>query len=107
MPSTVIRSFDYHTERGELRIVFQSGRAYRYLDVSPDIVSEMRAAQSKGSYFNRRVRNMFRFVAEAPRLRDRGARGDNRPSTSQSLRDCSTQGDIEFSTPAGPPLPAA
>jgi hypothetical protein len=64
MPSTVIRSFDYDPDRRELRVVFQSGRIYRYLAVPPDVPIAMRAAYSKGAYFNREIRDAFEFVVD-------------------------------------------
>jgi hypothetical protein len=64
MPSTVIHSFDYDPGRRELRITFQSGRIYRYLDVPEEIPAAMRAERSKGSYFNRKIRGAFAFVVE-------------------------------------------
>lgn len=65
MPSTVIRSFRYDRNRRELRIVFQNGRAYRYLDVPADIPAALRGARSKGQFFNQNVRSAFRYVADS------------------------------------------
>lgn len=64
VPSTVIRSFHYDPDSRELRIVFQSGRIYRYLDVPSELPAAMRVASSKGEYFNRNIRGAFAFVAE-------------------------------------------
>jgi hypothetical protein len=64
MPSLVIESFVYDAERRELRVLFRSGRAYRYYDVPADVPAAMRAAYSKGAFFNTSVRNRFRCVAE-------------------------------------------
>ena len=59
MPSTVIRSFDYRPERRELEILFTTGRRYLYSDVPENAVRQFRAAFSKGSYFNRHIRDRF------------------------------------------------
>lgn len=61
MPSTVIRSFDYSPESGELTIQFVTGRRYAYSDVPPDEVERMRRAFSKGSYFNRHIRDRYQW----------------------------------------------
>lgn len=59
MPSTVIREFRYEPEGGSLFITFTNGRRYRYDGVPEDVVGEMRRAFSKGTFFNRRVRDHF------------------------------------------------
>lgn len=61
MPSTVIRRFDYAPGRRELTVEFVSGRRYLYLDVPPEEADEFRAAFSKGTYFNRHIRDNYRF----------------------------------------------
>ncbi|MES2444618.1 MAG: KTSC domain-containing protein [Pseudomonadota bacterium] len=64
MPSTVIRAWNYDEAEQRLDIVFVSGRRYRYHEVPPPIVAGMREAFSKGSYYNRRIRDRFRFTRE-------------------------------------------
>lgn len=61
MPSTVIRQFDYRPERRELLITFVTGRRYLYSDVPQAAVERFRAASSKGSYFNRYLRDRYSF----------------------------------------------
>ena len=61
MPSTVIRSFDYDEERGELRVLFRSGKAYIYRGVPPQIFVRMKASFAKGEFFNNHIRNHFPF----------------------------------------------
>jgi lysyl-tRNA synthetase class 2 len=61
MPSTVIRHFRYRPETRELEIEFTSGRCYRYLAVPEETATAMRQAFSKGSYFNRHIRDKFAF----------------------------------------------
>lgn len=61
MPSTVIRRFFYVPDSRELTIEFVTGRRYLYLDVPADEVQAFRSAFSKGSYFNRNIRDCYRF----------------------------------------------
>jgi hypothetical protein len=59
MPSTVIRRFDYRPETLELEIIFTTGRRYLNADVPKDAVDDFRAAFSKGSHFNRFIRDRY------------------------------------------------
>jgi hypothetical protein len=61
MPSTVIRHFDYSPELAELTIHFVSGRRYVYSDVPAEAVAAMAQATSKGSYFNRHIRDHYSY----------------------------------------------
>jgi hypothetical protein len=62
MPSTVIRKWNYDEAQQRLDIVFVSGKHYSYHEVPPAVAEEMRGAFSKGSYFNRRIRDHFAFT---------------------------------------------
>ena len=62
MPSSVIRKWDYDEAARRLDILFVSGKRYSYHDVPAETVEEMRAAFSKGSYYNRNIRDQFRFT---------------------------------------------
>jgi hypothetical protein len=62
MPSAVIQSFDYEPATQNLRIVFQTGRAYVYKEVPEAVYLGMKGAFSKGEYFNEHIREHFRFV---------------------------------------------
>lgn len=62
MPSTVIRSFDYEPAERRLDVEFVTGRCYSYLDVPEDVARALRASRSKGGYFNRRIRDRYRFA---------------------------------------------
>jgi len=68
MPSTVIRCYRYDRRRQELDIVFQSGRRYTYRGVPEETYDAMKAAASKGEFFNRHIRDRFTFErsGEAP-----------------------------------------
>ena len=62
MPSTVIRSYRYDAATRQLSIVFQSGRRYVYKNVPGEIYSAMKAAFSKGEFFNHFIRGQYSFV---------------------------------------------
>jgi hypothetical protein len=61
MPSSVIRSYRYDRARRALDIVFQSRRRYTYRDVPETIYEAMKAAFSKGEFFNRHIRDHYPF----------------------------------------------
>lgn len=61
MPSTAIRSVVYHPAEHNLDIEFVTGRLYRYTDVPATVAEAMRNAQSKGGFFNRFIRDRFRY----------------------------------------------
>jgi len=61
MPSTVIRSYHYDRRRRALDIVFQSRRRYTYREVPEETYEAMKAAFSKGAFFNRHIRDHFTF----------------------------------------------
>ena len=68
MPSTVIRRFVYVPETRELTVEFVTGRRYRYFDVPSEAVDEFHGAFSKGTHFNRHIRDAYQFqeLARAP-----------------------------------------
>ncbi len=66
MPSSVIRSYEYHASTQELRVIFQSGRCYRYQHVPPETYARMKKEFSKGAFFNSHIRDHFSFVREEP-----------------------------------------
>jgi hypothetical protein len=61
MPSTVIRRFDYMPDARELTVEFVTGRRYVYSDVPLEEVEAMRRAFSKGTYFNKRIRDRYPY----------------------------------------------
>ena len=61
MPSTVIRRFDYRPKARELEILFTTGRRYVYSDVPEDEAERFRVASSKGTYFNRHIRDHYSY----------------------------------------------
>lgn len=62
MPSSVIRDYAYDLQAGALDVTFASGRRYRYQAVPPEVVSGLERAESKGRFFNARIRDAFAFV---------------------------------------------
>ena len=62
MPSTVIRSYRYDPRRRALDIVFQTKRRYTYKHVPEETYKAMKAAFSKGTFFNRHIRDRFPFT---------------------------------------------
>jgi hypothetical protein len=62
MPSSVIRAWSYDEAARRLNILFVSGRRYSYHAVPKHIAQGMREAGSKGSYFNRMIRDRFAFT---------------------------------------------
>ena len=59
MPSTVIRHFRYDSVERELQVTFVTGRRYVYQDVPPEVFDAFRAAFSKGTFFNREIRDRY------------------------------------------------
>ena len=62
MPSSVIKRWDYDPADQRLDVEFVTGKRYSYHEVPEHVVAEMRAAVSKGGYFNREIRDQFRFT---------------------------------------------
>ncbi|MCK1287906.1 KTSC domain-containing protein [Bradyrhizobium sp. 44] len=61
MPSSVIRFFRYAPETRELKVTFVSGRLYVYEDVPPEVAAAFRNARSKGTFFNREIRDRYLY----------------------------------------------
>jgi KTSC domain len=62
MPSSVIRHFEYNVTTRELRVTFVSGKTYVYADVPEPLYRTFRAAFSKGEFFNRHIRDKYRYA---------------------------------------------
>ena len=75
MPSTVIRRFAYDPDTGRLVIEFLSGRRYAYYDVPLHVYEQLCKARSRGSCFNRSIRDHYPFTM----LDDAVAPAHNRP----------------------------
>jgi len=61
MPSTVINHFSYDEESGSLKITFVTGMVYKYMKVPKKIFEMLKAAGSKGRYFNHYVKDKYPF----------------------------------------------
>ena len=57
--STSLAWIRYSPEREVLEVGFRHGEIYRYSEVPAHRYKELLAAQSKGAYFNRNIRNHF------------------------------------------------
>jgi hypothetical protein len=64
-----MRSIGYDETNQVLEVEFQSGAVYQYLDVRPVIHKELMAAESKGRYFNREIRDLYTSVRVDQRQR--------------------------------------
>ncbi len=59
--SSAIRTVTYDKALRRLTVTFSSGRTYRYLDVPEAEYDAMLAAESKGAFFNDRIRDAYEF----------------------------------------------
>jgi hypothetical protein len=58
--SSLVSSIEYLSDQ-TLKLTFRSGVTYRYSAVPEAVVDGFIAAESKGAYFNRHVRNRFHY----------------------------------------------
>jgi len=61
LESSLLASALYDSPRRLLKVEFRSGERYRFFDVPAACYRELLAAASKGTYFNRHIRNHFHF----------------------------------------------
>jgi hypothetical protein len=61
MPSTAIRYFRYDPAKRELDVTFVTRRRYIYEGVPPEVFDAFKAAFSKGTFFNREIRDRYAF----------------------------------------------
>jgi hypothetical protein len=54
--STELASIGYEEANSVLEVEFRKGGVYRYFEVPVKVFKELMAAPSKGSYFNRAIR---------------------------------------------------
>ena len=59
MPSSVIRSIDYENAHSRLTVTFTTGRVYQYYMVPAAVASAFKNAVSKGTFFNKRIRDKY------------------------------------------------
>lgn len=70
--STLLEAVVYQDEASVLELRFHGGAVYRYLGVPAIIYQELLGAESKGQYFNSRIRNRFVTALVSPTERDSG-----------------------------------
>ena len=61
MPSTVISYFTYDAGKSILRVIFQSGSIYDYIDVPKEVYNKMKLSGSKGAYLNQHIKGHYSF----------------------------------------------
>lgn len=61
MPSSVIRGHSYDREARRLYITFTTGKLYTYEEVPPSVYLDFTAAFSKGTYFNKFIKDRYRY----------------------------------------------
>jgi hypothetical protein len=59
--SRALRAVAYDRAARTLVLEFVSGDVYQYLDVPTDTFEDLMAADSKGTYFQRNIRDQFRY----------------------------------------------
>jgi hypothetical protein len=64
--STLLATVSYDASQSILDLEFCDGALYRYFTVPTTVLSQLLAAESKGSFFNRYIRNSFRFTCLKP-----------------------------------------
>ncbi|CAH0132663.1 hypothetical protein SRABI27_02872 [Pedobacter sp. Bi27] len=61
MPSSVIKYFSYDAATETLKIIFVTDMIYQYKEVPEKIYKMLKASGSKGRYFNRHIKDKFKF----------------------------------------------
>lgn len=61
MPSSVIHHFNYDPDAKALKITFVSGMRYKYKNVPEEVFNMLKAAGSKGRYFNYFIKGKFKY----------------------------------------------
>ena len=59
--STLLASAAYRPDRSLLDLEFRDGTLYRFFDVPVACFRQLMVSDSKGTYFNRYIRNRFRY----------------------------------------------
>ncbi|MBI3208265.1 MAG: KTSC domain-containing protein [Candidatus Solibacter usitatus] len=60
--SNTLTAVAYDADRGLLQLEFRDQTVYQYFEVPADVHESLLRAPSKGSYFNRAIRNCFEYV---------------------------------------------
>ncbi|MGH6952394.1 MAG: KTSC domain-containing protein [Vitreimonas sp.] len=59
--SSLIQRAIYDASKQTLAVTFTTGRTYLYFEVPSDVYAEFAAAESRGRYFNWRIRDRYAF----------------------------------------------
>lgn len=59
--SSMIAAFKYDSEKQILSIMFHNTGIYHYFDMPPDVVQELRKADSKGSFMRYAIIDMYDY----------------------------------------------
>jgi hypothetical protein len=65
LDSTTLASASYDGRHARLELEFRDGTRYLYSGVAPNVYRELLGATSKGSFFNRYIRNRFPYAKMA------------------------------------------
>ena len=57
--SSHLKSVGYDEKKEELEVEFQTGEVYRYFRVPVVVYKELMSAESKGKFFNSRIKGMY------------------------------------------------
>ena len=71
--SSNVRAVGYDESKRELRVEFNNGRTHDFLDVPPEKHRALMAAESKGQYFYRNIRDNYAQRKMAPQQDEPGA----------------------------------
>lgn len=66
LQSSLLNAATYQDQSAFLELEFRGGAIYRYLGVPEQVYRELLSAESKGRYFNQRIRNRFTYVQIDP-----------------------------------------
>jgi len=59
--SSSLEAVGYDSDSQELHVRFWAGTVYIYYEVPQQVVDAFMSAPSKGSFYNRDIRNVYRF----------------------------------------------
>ena len=62
LESTSLSAATYQEQSASLELEFQRGAVYRYNGVPAQVYQEFLQSESKGRYFNQRIRNHFTYT---------------------------------------------
>jgi hypothetical protein len=71
LDSSALKSAAYLPDQRLLYLEFHSGERYRYFDFLPELYRDFLAAESKGTFFTRHIRDQFQYE-QLPRTRRAG-----------------------------------